>query len=101
MEPGNRIPGKERDRELGNERKLGAREREKKSEREQDILFLFLLFLFLSLLFLFLSLIFLFLGLIHYSFWISFCFSFAKSGTAVMEVTVKMMNRVLMSCGDS
>ena len=94
MEPGNRIQTKRRDRELGNERKLGAREREKESEREQD-------FLFLSLLFLFLSLIFLFLGLIHYSFWISFCFSFAKSGTAVMEVTVKMMNRVLMSCGDS
>ena len=95
MEPGNRIPRKERDsRELGSERKLGAREREKESEREQD-------FLFLSLLFLFLSLIFLFLGLIHYSFWVYFCFSFAESGTAVMEVTVKMMNRVLMSCGDS
>ena len=94
MEPGNRIPRKERDRELGNERKLGAREREKESEREQD-------FLFLSLLFLFLSLIFLFLGLIHYSFWVYFCFSFVEYGTAVMEVTVKMMIRMLMSCGDS
>ena len=65
MEPGYHIPRNGRDRELGSERKLGARETEKESEREQD-------FLFLSLLFLFLSLIFLFLGLIHYSFWVYF-----------------------------
>ena len=94
MEPGYQIPRNGRGRARQWEEIGCKREREKESEREQD-------FLFLSLLFLFLGLIFLFLGLIHYSFWVYFCFSFVEYGTAVMEVTVQMMIRMLMSCGDS